>query len=442
MIWSHIFYSFIYILCDTSTINTKKGKLMDILKLIEANYDKMVENRRYLHAHPELSTMEDNTCRYIIEQLKASGLEEIIDIPNGGVIAWVRGNGGKKTVMLRADIDALPIQEPDRNLSKPRVCISENDGVMHACGHDAHTSMLLAAADVLYKNKDELNGDVLLVFERGEEGGGNIKYILQYFWDNDIKYDVCFGMHVEQKLETGKFGISEGYADAGSIPVSFRITGRGGHASRPDLSNNPVDCMLEFINEINKIRMKHISPFEQLTVSICKIDAGTKSNIIPEYAEFSGSARYFSKENVRVPFEKQLKKIIKGLEGSYDCTIENLGKGGAIPLINDKCAADIARSAIAKVLGEDALCPQMPTMGSESYSQYMIAAPGCYGNLGIRNDEVGSGAEIHNPLFDIDERAMVTGAAAHVAFALEYLNGDYPLEHSSEYANLGEFLKG
>lgn len=395
---------------------------MDILNAVENLYPKMVERRRHIHRHPELSTKEDQTCAYIMEQLTEAGIEEVINIPDGGVIAYIRGNKSGKTVMLRADIDALPIQEPTYNLSKERVCVSENDGVMHACGHDAHTAMLLTAGEVLNANKEELNGDVLLVFERGEEGGGNIWKILEYFHEHDVKYDVCFGMHVEQKLDTGKFAMSAGPVNAGAMPLHFRVTGRGGHASRPDLCVNPIDCMLELISEIHKIRMKHVSPFEQLTISICKLDAGTKGNIIPETAEFQGSARYFSVENVYKPFKEQIAHIIKGLEESYGCTIEDLCRKGAIPVVNDAGAATVAQNAVKKVLGADALCEETPTMGSESFSRFMELAPGCYGNLGVRNPEVGSGAEIHNPLFDIDERAMVTGAAAHIAFAVEYLN--------------------
>ena len=177
---------------------------MEILKSVEALYEKMVERRRHIHENPELSTMEDQTCEYIVEQLTEAGFDEVVNIPNGGVIAWVRGGKKGKTVMLRADIDALPLQESPCNLSKERTCISKVDGVMHACGHDAHTAMLLTAGQVLLNNKEELNGDVLLVFERGEEGGGNIRYIVEYFLENNITYDVCYGMHVNQLLETGK----------------------------------------------------------------------------------------------------------------------------------------------------------------------------------------------------------------------------------------------
>ena len=143
---------------------------MDILRPYEAQ---MIADRRWLHEHPELSGQETQTIDYIVKALEEMGLSIHI-IPDGGVIAYIRGNKSGKTVMLRADIDALPIQEPTHNLSKERVCVSENDGVMHACGHDAHTAVLLTAGEVLNANKEELNGDVLLVFERGEEGGTNI----------------------------------------------------------------------------------------------------------------------------------------------------------------------------------------------------------------------------------------------------------------------------
>ena len=395
---------------------------MEILKSVESLYEKMVERRRHIHENPELSAMEDQTCEYIVDQLKAAGFEEIVNIPNGGVIAWVRGGKKGKTVMLRADIDALPLQESPRNLSQERTCISKNPGVMHACGHDAHTAMLLTAGEVLLNNREELNGDVLLVFERGEEGGGNIRYIVEYFLDNKITYDVCYGMHVNQNLETGRYEVSAGPANAGNHAIHYRITGRGGHSSRPDMALNPIDCMMAMIREMHQIRMKHISPFEQMTLAICKIQSGTKSNIIPETAEFEGTMRYYSDEFVLKPFEEQCAKIVKSMEETYGCKIENLCSVGALPLNNDKYAADIAVKSAANLLGEENVGPQTPIMGSESYPLFFKIAPGCYGNLGIRNEAVGSGAEIHNPLFDLDEKAMITGAGVYVAFAVDYLN--------------------
>lgn len=395
--------------------------MIDVMKLACEQFDYAVEARRYLHTYPELSGKEENTVRYICEKLDAEGIP-YVNVPNGGVIATIQGKEGGQTVMLRGDIDALPIEETDNNLKGPRVCKSKNPGVMHACGHDAHTSMLLTAGRIINQLKDQFTGTVLLNFERGEEGGGNYAYLIKYYKETGLRFDSCFGMHVEQKMDAGTFGINPGPANAGAMRINLLIKGRGGHGSRPDLTHNPMDCMLNVLNQIQTIRMNTISPFEQLTVSICKITGGTAANIIPDEVEVLGTARYFSEENVRKPFMAQLQRICDTAGEAFDCTIENRGaQGGAIPLINDEASALLARDTAAKVLPEGALCDMQVTMGSESFGHYFEIGPGCYGNLGVRNPEVGSGAEIHNCYFDIDEEALKTGISMHVGYALNFL---------------------
>ena len=395
--------------------------MIDVMSLASQQFDYAVQARRYVHTHPELSGKEENTVRFICEKLDAEGIP-YVNVPNGGVIATIQGKEGGKTVMLRGDIDALPIEETDNNLKGPRVCKSENPGVMHACGHDAHTAMLLTAGKILNQLKEQFTGTVLLNFERGEEGGGNYAYLIDYYKKSGLKFDSCFGMHVEQKMDSGTFGINPGPANAGAMRINLLIKGRGGHGSRPDLSHNPRDCMLNVLNQIQGIRMNTISPFEQLTVTICKIVGGTAANIIPDEVEVFGTARYFSEEKVRKPFMAQLQRICDTAGAAYDCEIINRGAtGGAMPLINDEACALLARDTAAKVLPAGSLCDMQVTMGSESFGNYFEIGPGCYGNLGVRNPQVGSGAEIHNCYFDIDEEAMKTGISMHVGYALNFL---------------------
>ncbi len=414
---------------------------MDIRKLAEDNFDYMVRHRRHLHEHPELSGQEEETVAYICAELEKLGIEHV-NVPQGGVVGYIYGSQPGKRVLLRADIDALPVEEPENNLTQKRVCRSQNPGVMHACGHDAHTAMLLGAAKILQENRNELRGSVMLVFERGEEGGGNIRYLLQYFEKEHIHYDSCFGMHVEQKLDTGTFAVSEGPCDAGSVPIDFKITGRGGHGSRPDLANNPIDCMRAVMDEIYAIRGKYISPFDQLTTTICKVRAGIKGNIIPDTAEFEGSARYFSPEAARI-FREQLDRIAKTCGEAYNCEVENRGRNraGAWPIINDPYASALAKRAVEQVIGAENWRPTVTTMGSESFSQYCLFAPGCYGNLGVRTPEKGSGAEIHNQYFDIDEEAMKVGVSVHVAYAVNFLADDTPISFTPKVGSVEEIYK-
>ncbi|HZW49665.1 MAG TPA: amidohydrolase, partial [Bacillota bacterium] len=206
---------------------------MDIQKLAQEQFDYMVKHRRHLHTHPEMSGKEFETVLYIINELKALDIP-YIEVENGGVLGFIKGTHPGKTVLLRADVDALPIQEPKVNLKAERTCVSQNAGVMHACGHDAHTSMLLGAAKILNQHKDEINGEVLLVFERGEEAAGNIRQIMHYMEDHKITWDGAWGLHCFQDMPTGTLGIRSGGCMAGSLVFRFKITGEGGHGSRPD----------------------------------------------------------------------------------------------------------------------------------------------------------------------------------------------------------------
>ena len=240
---------------------------MDILQQAKANFDYMVQHRRHIHTHPELTGKEDQTVAYLLEQLKALEIPTI-EVENGGILGFIKGRKPGKRVVLRADIDALPVQEPLHNLKGPRVCISENPGVMHACGHDSHTAMLLGAAKILSEHKEDISGEIMLVFERGEEGGGNLRYIMQYLEDQHITFDGAWALHVFQDLPTGMLGIRPGGVMAGVIALRYKITGRGGHGSRPDLSVNPIDCLLALLDEIYKAPMKVTNPFEPISFSI------------------------------------------------------------------------------------------------------------------------------------------------------------------------------
>lgn len=403
---------------------------MDIRKAVEDIFPMLVEQRRYLHENPELSEVEFNTLKYITEKLKDFGITEITEVPDGGIIAYIRGGqaaeGGKKLIMLRADIDALPIDEPDMNLSQKRSCISKVPGVMHACGHDSHTSMLLGAGKILNEHKAELKGDVLLCFERGEETSIPIGNMVQYFKDNGIKYDICFGMHVNATYNTGDVGIGGGNAHAGSIPIKYRITGKGGHGSRTDLVNNPVDIMADMINQFNLIKTRDISPYDNFSHSVCYIKAGNAANVIPETVEFYGTARYYTEASKNI-WLKRTHEIAEGLSIVYGCQIEDLAgdSHSYYSVVNDYAAADIAKAAAAKLLGEEHIQPQVVSMGSESFGRYYEVGPGVFINLGITNPEKGTGSWVHTPKFDIDEDAMKTGCGMHVAMVYQYLNGGF-----------------
>ena len=413
---------------------------MDILQQAKDNFDYMVQHRRHIHTHPELTGKEDQTVAYLLEQLKALEIPTI-EVENGGILGFIKGRKPGKRIVLRADIDALPVQEPLHNLKGPRVCISENPGVMHACGHDSHTAMLLGAAKILSEHKEDINGEVMLVFERGEEGGGNLRYIMQYLEDHQITFDGAWALHVFQDMPAGMLGIRPGGVMAGVIALRYKIIGRGGHGSRPDLSINPIDCLLALLDEIYKAPMKVTNPFEPISFSITKIQSGHVHNVIPDVAEFAGSVRFFNIEKTSKPFLIYLAEATEAVGKLYNCTIEYTAKAGR-PTINDPTATQIARDAVTEVLGAEWITEGEPAMGSESFPAFAHYAPSFYGKLGITNPEVGSGAEIHNQFFDIDEKAMIHGAAATVAYAIAFLNYDKPIPFKPHPYSVAEYYAG
>jgi amidohydrolase len=393
---------------------------MDFLKTATANEALLIEMRRHLHENPELSDKEYNTIEYIKEKLTEFGVE-FVEIKRGGILAHVGDASKGKTVLLRGDCDALPVPENPENLKGPKACISKIDGISHACGHDAHTAMLLGAAKILKEMESELKGIVYLVFERGEEATGNFKYIFRYFQENNFKFDAIYGTHTLSTYEAGKISLEPGGVMAGGVGFNIIIRGRGGHGSRPDLSISPIDCFSAFNMALNGLRLKYISPFEALCISIGTVKAGVASNVIPDEIQFAGSARVLNKA-VGVEFRKEFLHLLEKTTEAYHCTYEilllaNPGNG----VINNADLSAFGKEAIAKHVGSEYVGRVDPWMASESFSLYLQLFPGVFAFLGMKNPEKGVGAEHHNEKFDVDEDVLKLGVAAQVAYAYEFL---------------------
>ena len=393
---------------------------MDILKTATANEALLIEMRRHIHENPELSGKEFETIKYIKEKLTAFGVD-FVEIKNGGILAHVGDVSKGKAVLLRGDCDALPVPENPDNLKEPKICISKVDGVSHACGHDAHTAMLLGAAKILKEMESKLKGIVYFIFERGEEGTGNFKYILRYFQENNMNFDAIYGTHTLATYETGKVSIEPGGVMAGSCWFDVIIRGRGGHGSRPDLSISPIDCFSAFNTALNGLRLKYISPFETLGISIGTVKAGAASNVIPDDIRFGGSAR-FLKKDTGIEFRKEFLHLLEKTTELFHCTYEILSLGiPSYSVYNNADLSAFGKSAIAKHLGNDVVGTAEPWMASESFSTYLVLFPGVFAFLGMKNDEKGVGAEHHNERFDVDEDVLKLGVAAQVAYAYEFL---------------------
>lgn len=392
---------------------------MDILKEAENLYDYSVSVRRHLHENPEPSTLETETVSYICGELAAMGIE-YVNIPDGGVLGFLYGKTPGPAVMLRADCDALKIQESDENVKGPKECVSKKAGLAHCCGHDMHTAMLLTAAKILKDKEDSLRGTVILMFERGEEGGGNAYYIHKYLQEKKMQIDVCFSQHNDPLLPVGKIAVSAGPRFAGSFVFHVKIRGKGGHGSRPDRSNNPIDCFLAIASEYKDLRMRLVSPEVLFTASLNMVRAGSAHNITPEELEFSGTARTYDLAS-GLKFREQFEKIIRGNCEIFDCTPETvLWKGPTLPVINQKEAAACARNITEELIGKENVQDNTPDMCGESFGITTAFYPSAMAAIGTGNEAEGKTLPLHNPGYDPDEKALICGSAYYAACALNY----------------------
>lgn len=390
----------------------------------------IIDWRRHFHAHPELSNEEFETLKTLMGEFDKLGIE-YVEVTNGGIIGKIVGNlPGEKSVMLRADIDALPVLEQDDNLAGPRTCKSTVDGKMHACGHDGHMAMLLGAARLLLDKKDEFGGTVYLALERGEEGTGNSKYLFAYLDKHGINPDSVFGIHLLATQKTGTFGISDGPMMAAAQAFDVTIEGKGGHGSRPDQSINPIDAFVAIYNYLEYLRLAKVNPFTTLTYSVGMLQSGNVPNVIPQTLRFAGTSRFFDRELAGIPFHDTFKEKIEKLADAYDCTVHyNRYTKPFFAVVNDKDCAVFAREKFAKEFGEEAVIIPEPWMASESYSNYLQQWPGIFAFLGVENEEKGIGAAHHNHFFDIDEDVLAMGAAGAATYAFEFLNSDFMPAH-------------
>lgn len=396
---------------------------MDFLKMIQDQEQQLIDYRRHFHQYPELSGVEYETLNTIKAELKKMNIE-FIHIPDGGIIGFIGDKAKGKTILLRGDIDALPIVESPENLNQPKVCLSKIDGVSHMCGHDGHTAMLLMEAKILKEIEDQLDGRVIICFEQGEEGTGNFVNILSYIDDHDLAPDSVYAAHVQSSLPSGKVSIEPGAVLAGAFGFNFILEGQGGHGSRPDMSNSPIDCFVAINESLSVLRMKYVTPFDSLAFSIGTLEAGNKANVIPGKLQFGGTCRFFNTAT-GAKFREDMFNHVEGLAKLYGlkCT-ETGGFSPSLCCVNDAKLAQAGQAVIKKYLGEDHLIHADPWMVSESFSVYLDKYTGVLALLGINNEAVGSGGEHHSPDFDLDEGALKYGVAAAVGYAYEYLKNN------------------
>ena len=383
--------------------------------------DYTVQCRRTVHAFAELGGEEHQTAAFIRAQLDAAGLPWQ-PVGQTGTLAILDTGRPGPGLALRADIDALPVPQHPENLAGTRVCRSSNPANSHACGHDAHTAMLLAAAKALAAERDSLCGRVYFCFEAGEENGIGARPMLAALAEYSI--DACWAIHVYAGLESGKICLADGPRMAGAAGVDITVKGKGGHGSRPDLSANPVFCAAAILTNTATAWVNQIPAGQTVTLGVTSIQGGQMVNVIPETTHIIGSLRFFEQSAGEKGVEV-FKTVAQHTAAMNGCTVEFGPRFNVVcgPVQNHPACAALARQAAAAVLPAGAIAPCEPWYASESYSRYCRVYPCVMAHLGIVNPEYGSGAGHHNEQFDVDEGVLPLGVAATLAYTNAVLQG-------------------
>jgi amidohydrolase len=394
----------------------------EVLKRKADEYENyVIQLRREFHENPEIASKEEWTSKRIIQEIEKLNLPYEM-VSTTGLIATLDTGREGKHVALRADIDALPMNENVNNLNSERTCISKKEGYMHACGHDAHMAMAIGSMKVLNDIKDDLNGIIYFCFEEGEETGTGKYGMLEVLGKKKI--DAVWGIHVYSGLESGKISVEEGPRMAGAAGIDVTVIGKGGHGSRPDLSISPINAAAGMIQNLNSAFVNQIDANETVTLGIGTINSGSLSNIIPDTANFTGSMRFFNVEEGEKAV-KILREVCESTAKMHHCEVEykeNYVEVLVEPVINDSKYSALAVESLNEVLPEGTvdLCPKW--YASESYSEYTKRYPAVLAFLGINNKEKGTGAEHHNQYFDVDEDVLKIGVLSTTKFATSVIN--------------------
>ncbi|MER2998549.1 M20 metallopeptidase family protein [Pontibacter populi] len=388
-----------------------------IKELAKAYAPDTVQVRRHIHANPELSFEEYNTAAYVKQTLESSGITSET-MAETGLVAVIKGrNPEKKTIALRADLDALPIVEANEVDYR-----SKTEGVMHACGHDVHTASLLGAARILQELRDTFEGTIKLVFQPGEEkfpGGASIM-IKEGVLQNPAPESII-GQHVFPLLPAGKVGFRSGMYMASADEIYITVKGKGGHAAMPEMNIDPVLISAHLIVALQQIVSRHASPKIPTVLSFGKIEAKGATNVIPNEVKIEGTFRTMN-EVWRKDAHQKIKKLAEGLCESMGGSCEIDIKNGYPFLQNDPELTGRARAAAELYLGEENVVDLDLWMGAEDFAYYSQEVPACFYRLGTRNEARGIISGVHTPTFDIDEAALETSIGLMAFVALQELN--------------------
>lgn len=394
------------------------GKLMiKIRSNLDQLYPEMVELRRYFHQHPELSFHEVQTPKKIAEYLTDLGIEVKTDVGGRGVVGYIRGEKPGRTVALRADFDALPIQDEKDVPYKSSV-----PGVMHACGHDAHTTILLTVAKVLAQLKEELAGTVVLIHQFAEEitPGGAISMIEDGCLED---VDAIFGTHIWSSIPIGEIGYRSGPIMAAADGFEIDIIGTGGHGASPHETIDPIAIGTSVVQQLQHIVSRRIDPLKPAVVTVATFNAGSAFNVIPSEAKITGTVRTFD-ESVQNDIIAYMEKIVSFTCKSAGATYKFSYNKGYPAVINHEAETELLVKNAIKVMGQENVKEMAPIMGGEDYAYYLQNVPGTFFFTGAGNVEAGFNYPHHHAKFDIDEKCMLYAAEILISTALDYLDNE------------------
>lgn len=385
---------------------------MAVKDMIQQYEPQIMEWYRHLHQYPEPSFEEFETTAYLIQELGKLEHFTVRQLSKTGVIADIEGAKPGNRIAVRADIDALYTKEASA-IEFP----SLKPDLMHACGHDGHTTMLLAVAKYLNDHQGELEGSFRLLFQPAEElpPGGAIEYVKLGALEG---VDYVLGQHVMSLLDTGTFGMTDGPIMAASDTVTIKLTGKEGHASQPHLNVDVITTGCQIVNALQALVAREVDALENVVLSITNFHSGTAHNIMPRHAELIGSIRTFNNE-VRHYVAKRIEEIAKAIGTQTRCEVEVDYVFGYDPTINHPEVAHFVKGVLQRNFSDDAVMDVRPLMGAEDFSYYLNEVPGVYYFLGIKNEEKGFVHPIHHSAFQIDPPALLIGAEGLVVSALE-----------------------
>jgi len=376
----------------------------------------VIADRRHLHQHPELGFQEHETARFVVERLQGLGAEDIrTGIGRTGVTALIRGTNPGRVVALRADMDALPIHEENEVDYK-----SQNEGVMHACGHDSHVSMLLGTARVLTGMRDQFAGTVKLIFQPAEEGLGGAMAMINDGALENPKPDGIFGIHIWQGIDLGVVAARPGTAMVAADGFKITIRGLGGHGAQPNLCIDPIMVGAQIIVALQTIISRETDPILPGVVTVGAFHSGDAANVIPDVAELRGTLRSVLKDQ-REEQAKRLEQIARGVAAAMRATVDVEVTFGVPPTVNDAAMTEIVKSAAREVVGTEKTVDGNLMVVSEDMSEFLDRVPGCFYFVGSRNVDRGLTWGHHHARFDIDEEAMAIGVETMTRTVLKFL---------------------